>query len=187
MTAIAATSGQRFPIVFTDLDGTLLDHNTYSYEPAMPALARLAELKVPVVLASSKTRAEMAVFQAELQFGAPMICENGGGIHWPIDWEPAPETEKVVSYHDIRQAIDGLAPNIRRAFSGFGDWSQDRLIAETGLSPDMARRAEATGKVLMEAEPGGHYVACTMKIYKNRFCKSFYKDRLVKRLFQVRP
>ncbi len=141
MTGKAAAPGHRYPIVFTDLDGTLLDHNTYSHEPALPALARLAELKVPVVLASSKTRAEMAVLQAELQLGAPMIFENGGGIHWPLDWTPTPEKENVVSYHEIRRIIDGLAPNIRSGFSGFGDWSQDRLVAETGLTPDMARRA----------------------------------------------
>ncbi|MEM9470809.1 MAG: HAD-IIB family hydrolase [Pseudomonadota bacterium] len=133
--------GHHFAIVFTDLDGTLLDHKTYGYEPALPALARLAQMKVPVVLASSKTHAEMAVFQAEFRLTAPMICENGGGVHWPADWAHAPERETAVTYHEIRQAIDGLPARIRRGFSGFGDWSQSRLMAETGLPPDLARRA----------------------------------------------
>ncbi len=141
MTANLLIPGHRTPIIFTDLDGTLLDHNTYGYEPALPALARLAEMRVPVVLASSKTQAEMAVFQAEFRLSAPMICENGGGVHWPADWEHAPERETAVTYHEIRQVIDDLPADIRRAFSGFGDWSQDRLMAETGLPQDMARRA----------------------------------------------
>ena len=29
------------PVVFSDLDGTLLDHDTYSFEPAADALALL--------------------------------------------------------------------------------------------------------------------------------------------------
>ncbi len=135
------TTGHLSPFVFTDLDGTLLDHKTYDYAPALPALARLAEMKVPVVLASSKTQSEMTVFQAELQLDAPMICENGGGIHWPADWAHEQEPDNAITYHEIRQVVDGLPRKIRLAFSGFGDWSQARLMAETGLSPDMARRA----------------------------------------------
>ena len=36
-------------LVFTDLDGTLLDHETYSFEAARTTLERLEELSVPVV------------------------------------------------------------------------------------------------------------------------------------------
>ena len=32
-------------VVFTDLDGTLLDHDDYSFEAARPALAQLEEKK----------------------------------------------------------------------------------------------------------------------------------------------
>ena len=31
------------PVVFTDLDGTLLDHQSYSFEAAREALARLRQ------------------------------------------------------------------------------------------------------------------------------------------------
>lgn len=43
-------------ILFSDLDGTLLDHDTYDWSPAQPALKQLAALEVPLVLTSSKTR-----------------------------------------------------------------------------------------------------------------------------------
>jgi trehalose-6-phosphatase len=33
----------RKPIVFTDLDGTLLDHNTYGYGAVVPLLEKLKE------------------------------------------------------------------------------------------------------------------------------------------------
>ena len=37
-------------LVFTDLDGTLLDHDDYGFEPALPALHRLAAAQVPLVI-----------------------------------------------------------------------------------------------------------------------------------------
>ena len=44
-------------IVYTDLDGSLLDGTSYSYEAATPALTALREQGIPLVLVSSKTRA----------------------------------------------------------------------------------------------------------------------------------
>ncbi len=34
-------------IVFTDLDGTLLDHHSYSWRAASPAMAKLAANGIP--------------------------------------------------------------------------------------------------------------------------------------------
>ena len=39
--------GRRHPAVFTDLDGSLLDHHTYSFESARPALERIREQRIP--------------------------------------------------------------------------------------------------------------------------------------------
>jgi mannosyl-3-phosphoglycerate phosphatase len=36
-------------LVFKDLDGTLLDRETYSFQAAKPALERLRQLDVPLV------------------------------------------------------------------------------------------------------------------------------------------
>jgi mannosyl-3-phosphoglycerate phosphatase len=70
-------------IVFTDLDGTLLDYGTYSWNEALPALSRLRALRIPVVLCSTKTAAEMQPLARELRLEAPYIVENGGGIRIP--------------------------------------------------------------------------------------------------------
>jgi mannosyl-3-phosphoglycerate phosphatase len=37
-------------VVFTDLDGTLLDYYTYSFEKAMPALQLLKEREIPLII-----------------------------------------------------------------------------------------------------------------------------------------
>ncbi|MGA1845603.1 HAD-IIB family hydrolase [Deferribacter abyssi] len=67
-------------IIFTDLDGTLLDHNTYSYEAAKEAIAIIKKINVPLIFTTSKTRAEVLKLQEDMGIYQPFIVENGGGI-----------------------------------------------------------------------------------------------------------
>ena len=64
-------------VVISDLDGTLLDHQTYSFAAALPAVRRLERLRIPLVLNSSKTRPEMEAIRGQLANCAPFIVENG--------------------------------------------------------------------------------------------------------------
>jgi len=73
-------------IIFTDLDGTLLDQETYSFEPAQPALRVIREKDIPLVLSSSKTRAEIEFYRRKLENGHPFISENGGAVFIPKDY-----------------------------------------------------------------------------------------------------
>ena len=50
-------------IVFTDLDGTLIDHNTYSYESAIISLNLLKEHNIPLIFCTSKTRTEIEIYE----------------------------------------------------------------------------------------------------------------------------
>ena len=78
-------------LIVTDLDGTLIDHHTYSAEPARPALEAAVRAGVPVVLCSSKTYAEMAILVRTLALApAPLIVENGGAVWFPRDWPSLP-------------------------------------------------------------------------------------------------
>jgi len=70
-------------VVFSDLDGTLLDHDTYSFDDARPALERLGHAGVPLVLCTSKTRAEVEPLREALDNDSPFIVENGGAIMIP--------------------------------------------------------------------------------------------------------
>ena len=65
-------------LVFSDLDGTLLDHATYSFEPARPALDRLRNLGIPLILTTSKTAAEVAGLHAAL-LGCEQAVADGEG------------------------------------------------------------------------------------------------------------
>jgi mannosyl-3-phosphoglycerate phosphatase len=70
-------------IVITDLDGTLLDHQTYEFTAANDAIALLKKHHIPIILNSSKTRAEILDFRQQLHNQEPFICENGGVLCFP--------------------------------------------------------------------------------------------------------
>jgi len=74
-----------FLVIFTDLDGTLLDRKTYSWEEAVQALDSCRRSSVPVILASSKTGAEMEVIRRRLSLSDPYISENGGAVFFPVE------------------------------------------------------------------------------------------------------
>ncbi|WP_424932381.1 HAD-IIB family hydrolase [Amaricoccus macauensis] len=136
-----ANSTRTFPIVFSDLDGTLLDHATYDYAPAKPALARLKELSCPLVLASSKTAPEMAAIRSEIGFEhCPAIVENGAGVMAPGPFDPHADAN---SYDELRMALDSIPAQLREGFTGFGDWSAEQVAEQTGLSVEKARLAKA--------------------------------------------
>lgn len=73
-------------IVFTDLDGSLLNHEDYSFAEAMPALARISGNNIPLVFVTSKTRREVEILQREMGLREPFIVENGGGIYFPAGY-----------------------------------------------------------------------------------------------------
>jgi len=77
-------------IIFSDLDGTLLDTRTYSYEAAQPALEALRQHKTPLVFCTSKTRGEVEFWRSRLGNHDPFIVENGGAIYIPRGYFPFP-------------------------------------------------------------------------------------------------
>lgn len=139
-------------IVFTDLDATLLDHESYDWRPATPALDRLRKRSAPVVLCSSKTAAEIAPLWREIGTDAPFIVENGGGVFLPPGYQVPDEGAAPSDPRDGFQVITLGAPyaELRRCLEdaghplgarGFGDMTAEQVADATGLSPDEARRA----------------------------------------------
>jgi len=132
-------------VIFTDLDGTVLDADTYSFEKALSALQLVRERNIPLIFVSSKTRAELEVWRRRLDNRHPFISENGGGIFIPQGYFPFP-VEGVprngyqlislgMSYEIIRKRFINLRQKLGLAVRGFGDMT-DREVAElTGLSP----------------------------------------------------
>ena len=147
-------------LVFTDLDGTLLDHHTYSWKEACPALEHCRKKNVPVILVSSKTRAEMDVLRRELNLSAPFVSENGGGIFFPREtfkdapmgsfpcdmgehegskgfWQWSPGTP----YAHLIGALKDIRKDLGWPIKGFSEMDVVEISRLTGLNEKAARLA----------------------------------------------
>ncbi|PSN20298.1 haloacid dehalogenase [filamentous cyanobacterium CCP5] len=146
-------------IIFTDLDGTLLNTQTYDYAAALPTLDRLKAQEIPVIPVTSKTRAEVATLMADLGLTDPFIVENGSAVFIPLEGDrfDLPPGEDIDGYRVLqlgcpyvvaRAGLKALAQFIGRPLKGFGDWTVDQIQQMTGLSHGAA--AQAKGREFTE-------------------------------------
>jgi len=106
-------------VLFTDLDGTLLDADTYRYDAARPALERLREHAIPLIICTSKTRAEVEPLRRKLENQDPFIVENGGALYIPDGYfkAPLPGSSRRDGYQVIEMGLpyprlrEGLRPS----------------------------------------------------------------------------
>jgi mannosyl-3-phosphoglycerate phosphatase len=71
-------------VVFTDIDGTLIDINTAEYgKKTRGFISSLKEKNIPLILASAKTWLEQNKIREDLGLSDPFIVENGGAIVIP--------------------------------------------------------------------------------------------------------
>jgi len=139
-------------IIITDLDGTLLHPKTYSYEEARPALEEIRKRDIPLVLCSSKTRAEIEVYRKRLKNRDPFIVENGGAVFIPLGYfafldNSSRKGNYLVSvlgkpYDEIRKEFAQLREDLHINVKGFGDMSVEEIAALTGLSREEASLAK---------------------------------------------
>lgn len=153
-------------VVFTDLDGTLLDEETYSWEAAEPALAILRERGIPWVMVTSKTRAEVEVLRERMGNRHPFIVENGGAAFIPSGYFAFPVAEVLefgTPYAVIAAALDeaSLASGCR--VQAFHSMSDTEVADACALSIDDARLARQRGYdepfTVMDVEKTGALVA----------------------------
>ncbi len=139
-------------IIFTDLDGTLLDPDTYSVKAAEPALELIRGKGVPVVFVSSKTLAEIEEWRRCVQNDHPFVVENGGGIYIPKGYFPivakgsVRDGYQVISlgkpYQQIRKKFVEMRERLRIEVRGFGDMTVEEVAALTGLKRNGAELAK---------------------------------------------
>ncbi|MFT5082736.1 MAG: mannosyl-3-phosphoglycerate phosphatase family protein [Lentisphaeria bacterium] len=143
---------RRFPefIVSTDLDGSLLDHYSYSWRAALPAITRLVSRNIPIVFNTSKTLVEALALQEEIGISGPVIIENGSAIAFSAsDYHTFIATDykhPVLDIDGMKVVVFGCPRSLILAFvkqrreemgdilEGYGDWDIARIISETGLS-----------------------------------------------------
>jgi mannosyl-3-phosphoglycerate phosphatase len=160
---IPGVPGAPFLMIFTDLDGTLLDYITYEWREAMPALNVCKGCEIPVILVSSKTRAEMDLLRRSMSLSDPFISENGGGIFFPRETFKAPPLEATAApalgaqkahgdeglwqwslglpYPDLIKGLQDLREELGWHIRGFSDMSIEEISYLTGLDIERASLA----------------------------------------------
>jgi mannosyl-3-phosphoglycerate phosphatase len=143
-------------VIFTDLDGCLLDRETYSFEPARPALRFIRERKIPLIFVSSKTRAEIEGYRKKLKNTDPFVSENGGAVFIPratfsFAFSHGREVEGYfvlelgTFYPQILRALEFIKRETGVRIRGFHELSIKELASLSGLSreeADLAKKRE---------------------------------------------
>ncbi len=123
------------PIIFTDLDGTLLDHNDYSFVAAEAALHAIAERNIPLIINSSKTAAEIISLQKKLNITQPFIAENGAAVYTPASDQKRFDCQAFARpRQDILDILNSLRKEYGCQFTGFADANVTQISDMTGLS-----------------------------------------------------
>ena len=88
-------------LIFTDLDGTFLNHHNYSFDESKQALEKVEHKKIPLIFTTSKTRVEVEVLQKKVAIKEPFIVENGAAIFIPKNYQ-----NLDFSFLDVSSAIN---------------------------------------------------------------------------------
>ena len=141
-------------VVYTDLDGTLLDHYDYSCALAQAAIDALLHREIPIIPVSSKTRAEIEPLRQRLSLTSPFIVENGAAVFIPDsdDFQSFDKTglKKQGQYWvksfspDIvywTSLIEELQVSVVDAFKSFSQLTVDEIVELTGLDHEQAGKA----------------------------------------------
>lgn len=141
-------------IIFTDLDGTLLDAKTYEWREAATALEQCREKRIPVIMVSSKTRAEIELLRRRLFLPSPFVSENGGGIFIPQESyqgfsdPPAASRDRGLwkislgaEYKELVKHLKEMTKELGWKIRGFSDMTVEEISRRTHLDRNAAALA----------------------------------------------
>ena len=95
-------------LIFTDLDGTLLNRDTFKFDSIKVFLNKLKNKNIIIIPNSSKTEDEIIEFNNEANFKFPFISENGSIIH-NLNFLSGELPDKIIlakKVHEIQNIFD---------------------------------------------------------------------------------
>ncbi len=139
-------------LIFTDMDGTLLDHYSYSHQPAAATLALLKSLDIPVIANTSKTFSELLALRESMGNTDPFIAENGAAVYLPkSQWPESTEHDSELDDYRVKEfcpprahwqvLIQSVATEFPGEFCTFMDGGIEAIMEWTGLDEKSARLA----------------------------------------------
>ncbi len=183
-------------VIFTDLDATLLDHQTYSFQSARPVLKKLKKMGIPIVLCTSKTRTETESIALKLGLNHPFIVENGGAIFIPAGYFADSLYKKAgisivnkgkyrviqlgTPYRRLRSVFKAIRKTASIRMLGFGDLNADEIAAISGLGrkqAELARKREYDEPFFLEGSPEFELIEQKRKSGQSRFNERSFFER----------
>ncbi len=138
-------------VFFSDLDSTLLDHDTYSFEEAKPALQRIRQTNSSLVFCTSKTKTESLDYEEKFSLREPFIVENGGAIYIPKGYFKHGIAESVAEQEylalrlgtdakELEAVVNTLSKKID--ITPFHRMGILEVMQDLGLNEEQARKAK---------------------------------------------
>ncbi|MBN2101463.1 MAG: HAD-IIB family hydrolase [Candidatus Aenigmarchaeota archaeon] len=137
-------------IVFTDLDGALLGED-YSYETVKANIEKLKQMKIPIIICTSKTRGEIEIYTNELDIKDPFISENGGAIFIPknyfsfsFSFDKEDDGYKIIELGTPSESLKDIISKIKKVYNVkcFHEMTAEELARDTGLPMERAVKAQ---------------------------------------------
>ncbi|MFZ0325797.1 MAG: HAD-IIB family hydrolase [Nitrososphaeraceae archaeon] len=140
-------------VIFTDIDGTIVDIETGGYGETPKLIRSLVRSGIPVILCSAKTLTEQIQVRKYIGLDDPFIVENGGAIIIRRDYF---DLSYIIDKYNVKvhgedhiielgkpaKQIRGILNDIRKKFKidfkGVGDTSIEELSNITKLSAEQA-------------------------------------------------
>ncbi|WP_273382779.1 Cof-type HAD-IIB family hydrolase [Enorma phocaeensis] len=136
-------------IVFTDVDGTLLDAEHRVIPEACPVVQRVVEAGIPFVLVSARMPEGLTTIQREMGFTGPLVCYSGAYV---LDEDGRELLSRPIGLADaleLKAFLDTDLPEICCSEYGFHTWACDddsdpRIKNEERITTLKAMRAPLT-------------------------------------------
>lgn len=141
-------------VIFTDLDGTFLNHDDYSFSESSQSRKKVLQKGIPLIFNTSKTKIEVELLQNDVGINEPFIIENGAAIFFPkgyknLDFSTFEQLEnyyvftlgitydEILNFYNKYKDIYGL--------KGFSDMTLDEVSNFTGLPKNKAELSKVRG------------------------------------------
>ncbi|WP_420387003.1 HAD-IIB family hydrolase [Roseivirga sp.] len=140
-------------VLFSDLDGTLLDLKSYSFARTLKSVGALKSQGIPIVFCSSKSRVEQEFYRDSMEVKDPFIVENGSAIFIPRGYfsQKIPYNTYVIDDYEvialgkpvgfIRDVISKARESMGLSLLCYFDLPAEEVSMYTGLDLRSSRRA----------------------------------------------
>lgn len=155
-----------FKIVFTDVDGTLLDHEHRVVPESAQAIRLLQERGIPFVLVSARMPEGLMTIQHELGFDGPLVCYSGAYV---LDEQGRELLSRPIDLSVARRLkvfLDTELPQVCCSEYGYHTWAcdddadpriqnEERITTLKALRASMDEAFDSRGvhKFLLMGEP----------------------------------